>query len=519
MDIRFGAQAHPLGGLRLGDQEYAPLTGNAAGYMAAAESGLDTFEAEAEPTIQAAMAAVETDYDALAADGISSLSQTMQAVEDATPDELTVFGTITQGSLRFGGQTHPMGGLRFGSQSWAALGPNGPLEATEAGADTAAAAGWLVPAGYQYAAYTVQAAFVSYGTDSLGSSITGTLDDGNVVLLPVAATGIAFAWEVNEFGAPSLRLASLTGAEILDDVPWFVWDGATWTTAALSVSNAMQGAAFLVETGLDIFSAAGAGVASGAAVLVEVGDDSAEIIGAVAVRGTMAAAESGDDVLAATGFPGYAGIMAANEDIDAPDVLESSGDVAVSGDLGATEAGTDVFAAVGVRTSSGDLAATESGSDTMAAAGRLSSTGTMAATEASTADTAEATGTVRVSGVLSATEAGADAFEAAGSAARTGTLAANEAGADTAAVDGEAAISGAVAAAEAGADLLTATGEAPREGIVTIVELVEGGGDRFVARGFNGTPPPVPDFDGPVTVGSGSARYTITSRKQTPEAA
>src|SRR5690606_36501498 len=138
-----------------GVQEYAALSGTSVGDLAAVETGADVFAAVAQPSVIGSVGAVESRADTFAGAGISSLSQTMQARETGADTLIATGRVVEASSVRFGAQDHPLGGLRFGIQSWAALGPNGPMIAVEAGADTVAADGWVVPAGYQFAAYDV----------------------------------------------------------------------------------------------------------------------------------------------------------------------------------------------------------------------------------------------------------------------------------------------------------------------------------------------------------------------------
>jgi len=511
MAERFGTQVHPSGGLRFGSQTYAAVNAS-AGSMAAVETGLDVFAALAQPSVHGALGATESGADTFAATGISSLSQTMQAHE-AGADSFIASGLVIAGqSYRFGSQSHPLGGVRFGSASWASLGPYGPMAATESGADTAAAVGWLAGTTYSFAIYDVAASFVDYTTESLGAAITGTLDDGYKVMLPISASGITFAWELNSFGNPSLRLSNLTGATNLSVVPWYVWDGTAWTAATFNVSDALQGAAFMVESGVDVFAGNGSNTRYATVALLETGEDFVQISGSVAVAGALSSAEAGADIFAADGAPGYAGDMTAFE--SGADAFAADGGVVAAGTLAATEAGSDVFASTGSSAATGALAATESGADTFAASASLSSTGSMAATEAATADAFAGSGAVTVTGSLSLTEIGADTFAAVAESERTGALAAAESGADIFSIDGTVAVSGALAAVEEN-DRFDAVGFREFSGALAAVEV---GADRFVARGINGDLVPLQVFDGPVETLSTTRVVGITSRR-TAEAA
>lgn len=514
MAERFGSQTHPSGGQRFGSQTYAAVDAT-AGDMAAIETGADVFAADIEPTIHATMSATETGADVLAATGLSSLSQTMQAHESPAPDTMIATGQVIEASsVRFGDQDHPLGGLRFGIQSWAALGPNGPLIAVESGDDTAAAAGWLTDTGYSFEIYEILASFVDYSSESLASAITGTLDDGYKVLLPVSGAGLVFEWELNAFGNPSLRLSSLTGATMLDDVPWFAWDGTTWTESSFDVSDAMQGAAFMVESGVDTFIGNGSQTVYGSMLLTEAAEDFLQVVGGVAVVGSAAASEAGADTFAATGAPSYVGYASLTEDAD--DTIAADGVVAIAGAAAATESGDDVFAAAGGLDNSGDMSAAESGADVLAATGVLSSAGAMAATEEATADVLAGAGVVVVAGAAQLLEAGDDVLAADGILSRVGALAAAEAGDDTVEAAGAVAIAGGLAALELVADTFAGAGVVPVEGDAVIgeVSLVDGGTDRFVARGIQGDPRPVRNFDGPVVTESSTIVYKVTSRIQ-----
>lgn len=515
MAERFGSQDHPSGGLRFGSQEYAALAGTSVGDLAAVESGADVFAADSYPRINGTLAASEEAApDAFASTGHSSLTDTMQAIESPEPDTFVAAGKVIEASLRFGSQDHPAGGLRFGAQAWGALGPSGPLEASESGSDAVAAVGWLEGSDYSFAAFDVLASFVNYGSESLGAAIDGTLDTGYKVMLPVAGPGgIAFEWETNAFGNPSLRLANLTGATVLAEVPWYVWDGTAWTAATFDVSDAMQGAVFMVETGADKFIGNGANTAYGDAALAETETDFFAVVGSVRVAGAAAATEEGADTFEASGAPGYAGDAVLFEE-DA-DTLAVAGAVVVAGDLAAAEAAAaDTFASTGQRAVGGDLTASEAGADTFAAAGRLSSTGTLAAVEADTPDVAAAAGAVLVRGAAALIEAGADAAAIAGQLERRGAAALVEAGADTLAAAGAVAVSGALNVIDA-ADRFASTGTRESAGEVIAAELAaaEGGADRFVARGFNGDPDPLITFDGPVRTESTTRKVRVQSRR------
>lgn len=519
MAVRFGSQQHPSGGLRFGSQEYAAVSA-VAGVLNATESWLDVFAADSYPRINGALAAGEAGSDTLAAGGTSSLLFTMQAREASTPDGFAASGVVTVnlGGYRFGAQTHPLGGLRFGAQSWAALGPNGPLVATESGSDGFASAGFLVDASYTFAAFDILDSFVAYSSESIGAGISGTLDTGNKVMLPVSAPGgISFTWETNDFGNPSLRLAHLVGAQIINDVPWYVWDGSTWTAATFDASDAMQGAVFMVEAGADIFSANAQQTRYGAAALVEAGEDVVAATGAVAVRGSVGVAEVGADTFAANGAPGYSAVLTAYESGD--DVLAAGGTVAVAGVVALTESSSDAFAAAGRLSSTGALTATESGSDAFGAGGFLINGAVLAAIESATPDVAAVSGTVRISGLLGAVEAGADAFASTGRLERSGLVSLVESGVDALDVAGAVLVFGALDATDE-PDTFASTGQRESTGDVIAAELAaaEGGADRFVSRGRIGNLVPIPTFDGPIKTSSGTRVVTVRARR-TAEAA
>lgn len=515
MALRFGDQQHPSGGLRFGSQEYAPIDA-VAGVLHATESGADVFAADSYPRVTGSVAATESGDDTFAASGTSSLARTMQAIEAATPDEFSAVGvvTINVSGYRFGSQVHPGGGLRFGSQRWAALGPSGPLAATEVGDDGLAAAGFLIDAGYTFAEFDILGPFVNYSSESIAAGVLGTLDTGYKVALPVAAPGgITFTWEVNEHGNPSLRLAHLVGARIISNVPWYVWDGGTWTAAAFSASDAMQGAVFMVEAGADIFSANAQQTRFGSAALIESGEDALAVVGRVAVRGALATSETGADTLAGSGAPHYIGSMGAVESAD-DDVLEADGGVEASGSADLLEIGADSLSAAGRLVSTGEMAATESGSDTLAAIGFLINGAVLAATESSTADVAAFAGSVRVAGRLVCIEAGADAFESTGDLERAGRASLVEVGVDVIEIAGEVLVSGSLAGTDA-LDTFASTGSRESTGdfIAAELEATEGGADRFVSRGRIGDVVPIPTFDGPVRASSGTRVVKVRSRR------
>jgi hypothetical protein len=508
MAVRFGSQAHPSGGLRFGSQTYIPLTDTTVGDLRAAEAGADTFAADSYPRLYGSLAASEAGADALAAAGTFSKAYTMQAVESPTPDTFIAVGGIISASLRFGSQTHPLGGVRFGSQSWAALGPHGSLAATEAGADTAAAVGWLAGTVYSFQAFDVLASFVNYSSESLGAAITGTLDTGNKVMLPVAGPGVAFTWEVNEFGNPSLRLANLTGATRLSNVPWYVWDGSTWTAAVFDVSDAMQGAAFLVETGADTFIGNGSQTRFGNADLRESDGDFVVIVGGMVRAGALLLTEVGGDSFAAAGATAYSGDAFLQE--SARDEFRADAAVGVSGAVAALEAGGDAWVAVGALSAIGSLAALEAGSDAFSAASRLLIGGNLAAVESANADALSASGGMRIAGALVAAELGADVVVASGGTERVGTAFLSEGMTDSAVVSGSVLITGVVSAKE-DHDRFASVGFRSFTGELAAVEVAV---DRALARGLARDLPAMPDVDGHIGVDSRTSRFIVRSRQQ-----
>jgi hypothetical protein len=522
MAERFGTQVHPSGGLRFGSQTYAALGGVVVGDFAGAEAGGDVFAADSYPRVSGELAVSESGSDVFVASGVSSLLFTMQAYESPTPDQFNAQGVRVAGSLRFGAQEHPAGGLRFGSQAWAALGPNGSMLAIESGSDALAAAGFQIDAApYAFRIFDVLASFVDYGPESLAAAIVGTLDDGYKVMLPVSAgDGISFEWEVSELGHPSLRLAGVTGAHIISEVPWYVWDGSSWTAATFDVSDAMQGAAFLAESGADTFIGNGSQTRYGAATLVE--DSAADFVdvrGGVSVRGSPSLTELGGDAFAASGAPSYVGRAALHES-SADDVLVGEGTIEVSGSIAAADSATgDAFTGAGSLAETGDLAAIETGEDVFASVARLSSTGALSATESAAEDVAAGSGAVLVSGPSVWAESGQDVFAAAGFVERLGVVALVEAGDDASGITGRVALSGALSAIDQ-PDVFTSSGtrEATGNAVVVEIDALEGGSDRFVARGFIGNPPPIITFDGPINASSSTRTIRIYSRR-TAEAA
>lgn len=520
MAVRFGSQQHPSGGQRFGSQEYAAINA-AAGDLHASETGADIFAADSYPRVTGSLGATDSGSDTLASSGTSSLLFTMQAHESSVLDGFAASGivTINMGGYRFGSQAHPGGGLRFGSQSWAALGPSGSLVATESGSDGFATVGFLLGASYTFAAFDVLPSFVDYSSESIGAGVVGTLEAGNKVMLPVSAPGgISFSWETNEFGNPSLRLANLVGATIISNVPWYVWDGSAWTVATFDVSDAMQGAVFMTEPGIDIFSANAAQTRYGSAVFNEAGDDFLTAVVGVAVRGALAVSETGTDSLVASGALGYVGAMAAFE--GAGDTLAVSGAVTVAGIGALIESATlDSFTAGGGLVSTGSLAAAEGASDSLSASGFLVNGGALAATESAMPDVASATGVVRVSGALTCIEGGVDTFSSTGRLDRDGQLSMVEIGGDALDIDGEVLVFGALSATDM-PDTFASTGTRESTGDIVAAELaaIEGGADRFVSRGRLGDVIPLQTFDGPVNTTSGTRVVVVRSRR-TAEAA
>jgi hypothetical protein len=516
MDLRFGDQAHPSGGLRFGAQEYAPVDA-IAGVMHAIETGTDTFAADSYPRIYGDVVAVESGSDQFAGTGSSSLLFTMQAHESPTPDDFSATGTLTRSVLRFGSQDHPSGGLRFGSPAWAALGPVGSLAVSEFGDDTAAADGWIETSPYTFAMFDVLAEFVNYGSESLGAAITGTLDTGYKIMLPVSSlSGVTFTWETNEFGSPSLRLAQVFGADVLANIPWYVWDGAAWTEALFSFSDGIQGALLAVETAHDVASFHGGETRFGSVEIVDLGEDALAAVGVVPVRGALAVSEEGIDAFAASGSPGYEGDAELVE--SGGDEAEILGEVLIAGDMDLSDTGEDAFAATGGAEISATLDATETGDDTLAAVGSVTLRAALAATEDDTPDTVEADGVVRVRGAVLLVEDASDVFEAGGSLERVGQVTLIESGIDVVAADGEVEVSGDLDATDV-TDTFAATGTRESTGDLIAAELdaIEGGADRFVSRGRNGNLVQVPTFDR-ITTASGTRLVVVRSRR-TAEAA
>jgi hypothetical protein len=508
MAERFGSQTHPSGGQRFGSQTYAAIDA-VAGTLSMVEAGSDVFAGSSYPRATGAMAAAEAGPDLFAAAGISSRSYTLQAYESPAPDQFIAAGAVVMLAHRFGDQDHPLGGLRFGSQSWAALGPNGPMAATEAGSDTFAAVGWQEASPYVYQMYTIFNPFVNYSAESLASSLVGSFDTGDKVMLPVSGPGCTFEWEFNSANAPTMRLLRYTGATPLSGIPWFAWNG-SWTQASFSVSDATQGAVFMVEAGADTFTANGSETVYGLADMIESGEDFVEVFGGTELVGTMEAIETAaSDTFAADGAPGYTGDVALYE-FDA-DTFAGTAQLIVTGALAAAESGADTFASSGAQGVTGSMAATEAGDDTLSSAGGVAVTGAMAATETATADTFAATGGPIITGDLAIVEIGDDAFASVGITERVGYLELIEAGDDTLAATGAAVITGSLAATDA-PDTFFAYGQRESSGTLAAIET---GSDRFVASGYEGDPPPpVPDFDGPRIITSGTLRYIPRSKRR-----
>jgi len=407
-------------------------------------------------------------------------------------------------AVRFGSQNSPLGGVRFGSQDYAPLWPAGIMAATETGQDTAAAIGWRPNPAYTYAQFSINPATVQTGADSLGSALGGTPEPGDQVLLPISGIG-AFEWETDDAGNATLRLARLTGASDLTNVPWYYWNGAVWIPGLFNTSTAVTGSLTASEVGRDTFAADGGGVygamaaaetsadsiaasggvlVSGVAAALEFGSDSMAAPGRVRVFGAVVALEVGRDAFEAVGAADISGAMDATEQ---PDSFAAAGVVAVAGDLAAHEAGQDAFAASAAAPIAGDLAATETGADTVAGLGKLLIAGTMA-----TADS------------------GGDAFSATGSFEHSGHFSAVEVGSDEADMAGQLAIAGAMVATDA-ADTFRAIGGASIDAAMAATEI---GADRFVATGIGGDLPPVDDFVGRIVIRSATSRRVVKSRRQ-----
>jgi hypothetical protein len=518
MAERFGSQQHPSGGLRFGSQTYTPIDA-VAGVLDTLEAGNDAFAADSYPRVNGSLAAEESGSDVLGASGSSSLLFTMHAIESPTSDALIAAGSVTTSALRFGSQTHPGGGLRFGSQVWATLGPSGQLSASESGLDTAVVGGWVEQSAYKFSLFTILADFVDYGVESLGSAITGTLDDGYKVMLPITGPGVSLAWEVDSFGHPSLRLEHVAGPGIIDNIPWYVWDGFTWTGAQFGISDALQGAAFLVESGADTFLAAGANTIVATVALVEDSGDALDIAGLVSLIGAVSALEvATPDVLQASGFPWYIGIVNLLENDGDDDSASFSGTVAVSGTASAAETFADSFAAAGGPVLSATLATAESGSDAFSVAGRLESAGVMAAAE-SGVDALAADADLLVSGAANLADAGADTAAVSGSLTRLGSAPLRELDGDVIEASATVHVSGSVAMADA-LDSFAAflTRESTGEVGAAELDAQEGGADRFVSRGRIGNVVAIPTLDGPVITSSSTRVVTVRARR-TAEAA
>jgi hypothetical protein len=509
MAERFGSQTHPSGGQRFGSQTYAAASSR-SGDLHATESGSDSFVATSLADVHGSLSVSESGSDVFASGGISSLLFTLQGHEAPTPDGFFATGKVTFQSVRFGSSVHPSGGLRFGTQAWAALGPNGPLAATETGSDTCAAVGFFLGVPYSFQGFDISAVFVDYSTESLGQGITGTLDDGYKVMLPVSNLGgVTFVWETNVFGNPSLRLADMDGATSISSVPWYVWNGSTWTAALFDVSDSLQGAAFLVEVGDDVASFNGAQTRYGSIVATETGEDFTNFSGSVIVAGSLTSTESaGADAFDASGISPHTGNAIIAETI--VDTIAITGGVVVTGSVAAAESGADVLAASGGLSSAGSMAATEAGADHFAGSAGLVVTGALAATETAAADTAAGAGVLKITGALAVSESAADQLAVAGVLARIGTVTLLEGSTDVVAVVGAVTVTGIFAPIES-ADRFSSVGHRLIAGDLIIIE---GSLDRFTGRGINGDLPPVADFDGPITLLSMTTRYVVRSKKK-----
>lgn len=240
-------------------------------------------------------------------------------------------------------------------------GVTGSLNATEAGADTAA--------------------FSAASTASGGLAATETGSDIAAFSGQVTATG------------------SLAATEVGSD------------TAAISGGNpAAIGSMAAQEAGSDTASIAGIAPATGTLTAQETGTDTASMAGASVVDGSLAATEVGSDSFFATsGAQQSVGTLTAQE--VGSDTASAAVAVTAQGAFAATESGGDSAIMTGEARVMGLFAATETGQDIFSGTSIQlpARTGSMAATETG-ADGAALSGQSLVMGLFTAQEFGSDVF-------------------------------------------------------------------------------------------------------------
>ena len=160
--------------------------------------------------------------------------------------------------LAFGNGQSALGDFAFGNGEFVAQWPVGNLTVSDSTAGTFSGSSFLASPLYQYQLFDILAGFVNYTSESIGYGIVGTLDTGYKVLLPISGQGAVIEWELNSSGNPSLRVSKLSNIAYVNNAPWYVFNGTSWTTSTFSLSVAGISSSLVVsDATTGTFSAVG----------------------------------------------------------------------------------------------------------------------------------------------------------------------------------------------------------------------------------------------------------------------
>lgn len=354
--------------------------------------------------------------------------------------------------------------ITFGSErlNFGTLGPAGTGAATEAGADSAAAIGNYWPSNSMVMFGVNPATIRTFGSDTLGSQLSGSPTSSDRWLLPTVyldgATPQPIVWEVDLLGNATGRITSMAGSGDSSNLPFAYWNGTSWLQGVFGTRGASMvrsGTGASVEASTDSASGLGSPNAVGSGSVTE-GQDSASATGAIRTSGSAAIVEPSDTV-SGTGSIAIAGGGNAVE--NATDSASSSGTPVSTGTGSASELQDTASGSGSVQITQGSGATTEASADIGSGTGTVYIPGTGAAQETSQ-DFAVGTGTAITSGSGSVQE-GPDVVQGYGSPVNSGPGNAAELSADTASATGSvvgAPLAGDGASTETSEDVAKSTG-------------------------------------------------------------
>jgi hypothetical protein len=243
VEVRFGSQGHPSGGLRFGAQLYSALAApSSTGSLAATESGSDTFA------------------------GAGAVVVTGSATLGDSADTLAAAGTV------------PV---------------SGALSVTEAGSDTLAGSGAVAVAG--------SLASAESGSDALSVigavAVTGSMSTSETGLDSLAASGIVFSGGL--LAAIELGSDALSSGGSVAVTGSLAWTESGPDVLASTGVVPIAGTIAATETSADQLAGLGGVAIVGALAVQEAGNDSLEASGSPSYAGDMAAVEQGADSFAA----------------------------------------------------------------------------------------------------------------------------------------------------------------------------------------------------------------------------